>query len=282
MSAAVHPLETAALRRWRRLRAEGRGADADAVLWDALAQEPNLPGVHVALARQRWPGPDYRHWLGWFHGHLKPRLYLEIGVEFGHTLRLARPGTQATGVDPAPRGDPLSGCEAPTRLFPCTSAAFFAGLPADDALATQGFDLAFIDGDHAFDAVLDDFIGAERLAAPGAVLLLHDTVPLTAATAGRERRTGFHTGDGWKIVPCLRALRPDLRVVTLSTAPTGLTVVTGLDPSSTRLRERRQAIRESYAALPPDGVVAEPERVLALGPNDPAWLARWLSAAGAR
>lgn len=282
MSAAVHPLETAALRRWRRLRAEGAVDAADAVLWDALAQEPNLPGVHVALARRRWPGPDYRHWLAWFHEQLAPRLYLEIGVEHGHTLALAAPHTRVIGVDPAPKGEPLRHCAGDARLYRQSSAEFFATVPADSGLAEQGFDLAFVDGDHHFDTVLDDFIGAERLAAPGAVLLLHDTVPLTAETAGREHRTGFHSGDGWKIVPCLRALRPGLHITTLPTAPTGLTVVTGLDPSNTLLSERRAAIRASYAGLPPDAALAAPSRVLALGVSDPGWMARWLRRAGAR
>lgn len=278
----LHPLEVLHLRQWRRLMAVGRREAARDCLLDALAQEPNLPRVHVALARMRWPGPDYQQWLGWFHARLRPRVYLEIGVEHGDTLRLAGTDTLAIGVDPAPKGDPAGRCAGPARLYPQTSASFFAAPPPDSGLRGRGFDLAFIDGDHRFEAVLDDFIGAERLAAPGAVLLLHDTVPLTADTAGREHRTGFHTGDGWKVVPCLRLLRPDLRLVTLPAAPTGLTVVCGLDPSSNRLGERRSAIHEAYAALPPEPVVAAPGRPLALGLNDPAWLARWLDQAGAR
>ena len=85
-------------------------------------------------------------------------------------------------------------------------------------------------------------------------------------------------------MPCLRALRPDLRIVTLPTAPSGLTVVTGLDPSNTLLSERRTAIRESYAGLPPDAALSAPRRaVLALGLNDPESMRRWLAqAAGAR
>ena len=276
MSAPAHPLETSALRRWRRLSAEGATDAAAAVLWDALAQEPNLPGVHVTLARLRWPGPDY-------HQHLQPRVNVELAVEHGHTLAMAGPQTRGIGVDPAPKGDPLSRCAGPARLVRRTSADFFAAVPADSGLTGSGFDLAFIDGDHRFDTVLDDVIGAERLAAPGAVLLLHDTVPLTAATAGREHRTGFHTGDGWKIVPCLRALRPDLHIVTLPTAPSGLTVVTGLDPSNTLLSARRDAIRESYARLPTDAALSAPSRVLALGLNDPDAMRRWLQqAAGGR
>ena len=38
------------------------------------------------------------------------------------------------------------------------------------------------------------------------------------------------SGDVWKVVVWLRRHRPDLRITTLDVAPTGLAVVTGLDP----------------------------------------------------
>jgi hypothetical protein len=56
--------------------------------------------------------------------------------------------------------------------------------------------------------------------------------------------------------------------------------VTGLDPSNTLLGERRAAIRESYARLPPDAALSAPSRVLALGLNDPDAMRRWLRQAG--
>lgn len=76
-----HPLEQPTLKRVRFLRARGQEAQAEAVLWEALAQEPNLATVHLELAQLRWPGPDYLHWLAWLHGELQPRLYVGIGVE---------------------------------------------------------------------------------------------------------------------------------------------------------------------------------------------------------
>ena len=279
---APHPLEEPTLRRFRGLMKRGLTDAARQTLLDALAREPNLPAVHVALARLRWPGPDYLDWLAWFHTHLSPRLYLEIGVEKGTSLALTLPSTRVVGVDPAPIGDPLQHCRGDARLYRQTSADFFAAVPADSGLVPDGFDLAFIDGDHRFETVLDDFIAAERHAPPGAVVLLHDTLPLNALTAARERRTGFYTGDGWKIVPCLRALRPDLRIMTLPTAPTGLTVITGLDPESAALRERLPDILQTYEALPPDQAVAAPQAVFALGQNDPRWVTAWLLQARGR
>lgn len=275
---ARHPLEVTALGQYHRHLFQGEPQAAVACLWEALAQERNLPGVHVALARHRWPGPDYRFWLAWFHAQLLPRCYLEIGVEKGDSLALASPSSRVIGIDPAPVGDPVCRCQGNGRVFRMTSATFFASVPADSGLE-HGFDLAFIDGDHRFESVLDDFIAVERLAAPGAVVLIHDTVPLTAATASRSRHTGFYTADGWKIVPCLKGLRPDLKIVTVPASPTGLTVVTGLDPGNRLLRERLPWIRQAYDVLPAEQALRAPERMFSLGLNDPLWMADWLQAA---
>lgn len=277
----AHPLEQPTLLRFRRLMAGGDRGQAEAVLRQALVLEPNLPLVHVALAALRWPGPGYRDWLAWLHRHLQPALYVEIGVDKGESLALAQAPTQAIGIDPAPVGDPLSRCTARTQLYPQSSEDFFRAPPAGCFLHGQGFNLAFVDGDHRFQSVLDDFIRLEPWAAPGALLVLHDTLPLTALTASPARQSGFYTGDGWKIVPCLRGLRPELRMVTLPVAPTGLTLVTGLDPTSTRLRERREDILATYAALAADRHVERPEFAAhPLGHNDYGWVMRWLRGSG--
>lgn len=275
-----HPLQQPTLARFRLLLAQGQSERAEAVLRQALAQEPNLPRVHLALARLRWPGPDYRHWLAWLHRHLQPRLYIEIGVEKGESLALARASSRVIGIDPSPVGDLLSRLPAHVRVYPQSSAEFF-GSPPRDAGLQAGFDLAFVDGDHRFESVLDDLIGLEAWAAPGALVVIHDTLPLTSLTAAHERRSGFYTGDGWKIVPCLRALRPDLQVVTLPVAPTGLTLVAGLTPGSQLLRERREPIVQTYSRMDASRVVERPESAMgSLGVNDERWVTHWLHAAG--
>jgi hypothetical protein len=42
-------------------------------------------------------------------------------------------------------------------------------------------------------------------------------------------------GDVWKVVLVLKRYRPDLKIRAFDSAPTGLVVVTGLDPASTAL-----------------------------------------------
>jgi len=186
------------------------------------------------MARATLPGDDYLAHLARFHETLAPRVYLEIGVDAGRTLTLARPPTLALGVDPtAKEGRPFA---APTRLFPVESDVFFASGQAAEALAGRTVDLAFVDGLHLFEQALRDFIHVERHASSGAVVLFHDCLPLTPATASRNRTTGFWSGDVWKIIPILRRLRPDLTVFLIPAYPTGLLAVTGLDPAS-RARE---------------------------------------------
>ena len=53
-----------------------------------------------------------------------------------------------------------------------TSAAFFADY---HARGLSAIDLAFIDGNHAFDDVRQDFVSALRHARKNAYILLHDT-----------------------------------------------------------------------------------------------------------
>lgn len=278
----AHPLDTQTMRSARRFIARGQFDEAEAVIGHALVQEPNLPATHVALAKLRWPGMDYLEWLGWFHSVLSPGLYVEIGVERGNSFAQVRPGTQVVGIDPAPQAQPQARCAGPVQLFSQTSAEFFTAMPENCYLQNRGFDLAFIDGDHRFEAVLADFMALEKWAAPEAVVLIHDTIPLTSATSTSQRKTGFYSGDAWKIVPCLRSLRPDLHLVTLPAAPTGLTVVTGLNPASRTLQERLPSVRAAYASLSSAHIVSMPAAFLALGSNDRDWMSNWLRQARAQ
>ncbi len=222
--AAIH------LARAEGLREAGRAEAAREAYLAALAHEPNLVAAHVGLAALRFPGPNYLARLAEIHRLLAPALYLEIGVAWGMSLAQARSPTVAIGVDPEPR--PQVPLAAEVHIFNETSDSFFAREGGRPITGGRPIDLAFIDGLHLFEQALRDFINVERYCAPGSTVLLHDTLPLDEPTQRRTLDTAFHSGDVWKLVVCLRHYRPDLEIVTLPAAPTGLTLVRRLDPSS--------------------------------------------------
>ena len=219
------------LARGKAYRLLGDTSAAEAEFISTLANgEDSAEEAHAGLAALRLPGEDYLCWLAKLHTALRPRLYLEIGVEKGHSLALAKPPTYAIGVDPAPCLE--VSLEAKTRIFRETSDAFFSHAELADRLDGQAPDLAFIDGFHLFEQVLKDFMHVEGCSSRHSVVLIHDTIPLDEPTQRRTQSTRFYTGDVWKAVLCLKRYRPELEIITIATPPTGLTVVTGLDPSS--------------------------------------------------
>ena len=181
--------------------------------------------AHDLAAARAFPGPDYREVLGWLHEDLHPATYVEIGIHSGCSLAAARPQTLAVGSDPEPRveaGSPRTG-----RIFPLASSEFFALHDLGEILGGMAVDFAFIDGCHLFEQVLEDLWNLEGYAAPGGVIAIHDTIPLDAETSARTRTTEFYTGDVWKVLPFLQQYRPELETVTVTTAPTGLTLLRG-------------------------------------------------------
>jgi hypothetical protein len=228
----------------QRLLAGGHPGAAIAACREALRIEPDLLPAHICMARARLPGDDFLTHLSRFHELLRPAVYLEIGVDAGRTLCLARRPTLAIGVDPeAPAGGAFA---TETRLVALESDAFFASGRADAELSGRAVELAFIDGLHHFEQALRDLAHVEGRSRRDSVVLLHDCLPLDAATASRERRTGFWSGDVWKILPILAEHRPDLDVFVIPAYPTGLAVVTRLDPGSRVLEERAAKIEAEW------------------------------------
>ncbi|RYZ06888.1 MAG: hypothetical protein EOO73_13940 [Myxococcales bacterium] len=229
---------------------EGDTAEAIALLVGTLERFPDFPGAAGMLAALRFPGPTYRDVLARVHELLRPRSYLEIGVETGATLALAKHAERVIGVDPEDAKLRRELLPSHARVFQQTSDAFFASTSRAEALGEHPLELAFIDGMHLFEHALRDFINVEAWCAPGSTILLHDCVPLLPPTASRERRTKFWVGDVWKVVSILRERRPELRVRIVATAPSGLCVVRGLDPKSTVLRDQLGEIVERYRDYP--------------------------------
>lgn len=225
-------------------------ATAEAFLRAAIDEVPDHLDAKLRLAHLRMPGPGYYELLDRLHDLVRPTRYLEIGMGDGSSMALARPGTRCVGVDPVPRlCTPVA---AEVHVLPQRSEEFFA---RDDLAELFGHgrpELIFIDGLHTFPAVLADLAGAERIARPDTVVVLHDTLPLDEPTQRPDRAEAFYTGDVWKLLPCLAAERPDLDVFTVATAPSGLTFVTGLDAANPALTERHAELVATYGSLPYD------------------------------
>ena len=217
-------------------RVLGDGGKSASEYRAALTFDDDLVQAQMGLAKLRMPGDHYLVWLQRLHTAIVPETYLEIGTARGQSLSYARPPTRAVAVDPEPKiNAPL---KVETHLFCETSDVFFAERRLAPLLNDQPLALAFIDGLHIFQQSLKDFMHVESLCGPRSVVLIHDTIPLDELTQRPDRQRKFYTGDVWKTVLCLKHYRPDLDIFTIATPPTGLTVVTGLDPTSHILTDR--------------------------------------------
>lgn len=201
------------------------------------------------------------------HEHLRPRSYMEIGVRHGASLVLAT--CPAVGVDPDP--DILCELPATTRLVRTGSDDFFAD--GTDPILKDPPDLILIDGLHLFEQALRDFMHAEKHAHPDTLVIIDDVLPNHPIQASRERQSIVWTGDIWKLTGILAQYRPDLTLRLLDTAPTGLLLVSGLDPASRVLWDAYNPIVRSVfsdgeipgpsvlsrrdAAYPSDELIAE-------------------------
>jgi methyltransferase family protein len=254
---------------------QGDGAGAVAALARLVELYPDYPGTHATLAALLMPGPSYRDVLRAIHAALRPRTYLELGVAAGATLSLATGAEIAVGVDPveAPLEHVLP---AGARVVRATSAAFFAEQRRADVFGSTPVELTFVDGLHEFETALDDFLSAEAWSSAASTIVLHDCVPIARVTARRERATRFWVGDTWKAAWALARYRPELRIRTVLTPPSGLVVVRRLDPSAAA--ERRDFARAKAELAPleyPLGVGEWPAE-LHVVPNTPAGLAEAL------
>ena len=144
--------------------------------WDSTLGVSSSIGAHVCdasqlfechreMARKLLPGPRYLEVLGWIHRLVKPRVYVEIGVHKGASLRLAH--CRSIGIDPKPLiTEPVD-----AEIYEVTSDTFFEGNCSVMA------DLAFIDGLHTFDQALRDFINFEASCTCNSIIMFTTAYP---------------------------------------------------------------------------------------------------------
>lgn len=191
----------------------------------------------------------YIDFLKWLHLTRQPDWYLEIGTYKGASLRHSQARTIA--VDPVIRfREHFASAKSELHCYQMTSDQFFASGAAMRLDAR--IDLAFLDGMHQFEFLLRDFIGTESISNPGGMIVMHDCCPMSLIAAEREWDTSLTrqwTGDVWKIVPILRKYRPDLTIRIVDCPPSGLVLVTGLDPANTALQGNYDRILTEFSPL---------------------------------
>ena len=184
-------------------------------------QEPHPDASVEAMVGSR----PYLDALRDLHAIVQPRMYLEIGVRRGASLKLA--ACRAIAVDPDPHPN-LEVREVDTRLYRCTSDDFFFFYGAD--AFDRPVDLAFIDGMHVAENVYRDFMNVERVMNPDGIIVIDDVFPNHPLQASRTRQSRVWTGDVWRFAERLAERRTDLRLTWLNAAPSGLLVVAKLKP----------------------------------------------------
>lgn len=198
-------------------------------------------------------GQRYERFLDGLHQNILFDWYMEIGCRTGRTFAPVRSKTIA--VDPFFRAEGNIIASKPAlHVFQATSDDFYAS----GFLKKNGIKLSFsfLDGMHLFEYLLRDFIGAEAHSLPDGVIALHDCCPYGNGMTSRDlndRPRGAWTGDVWKLIPILQTWRPDLTITVLDCKPTGLVLISGLDPKSTVLKRKYDEILASFNDTDLDG-----------------------------
>lgn len=200
-------------------------------------------------------GLDYLVFLSKVHATCSPGTYLEIGTGSGDSLVIASCPSIAIDSNFLISADVL-GKKPMCLMFQGASDSFFASHCPKNIFG-KPIDFAFLDGPHFFEILLRDLINTERECAPNSMIAIHDCVPTDVYIADRNddparrleagSKPTWWTGDVWKIIPILKRWRPDLTVDCLDCEPTGLGLVTNLDPGSEVLLKNYEAIVEEFS-----------------------------------
>lgn len=177
------------------------------------------------------------------HDWLRPRFYLEIGVQSGKSLSIA--SCPSVGIDPMPM---LTHELSPqSEVVRASSDQFFSRM--SHIVPSSDFDLSFVDGMHLFEYVLRDFINIEKLSHKGTVVVVDDIFPGHEIQARRERATSAWTGDVWKFFDILKKYRKDLHLLPVNAYPTGLLIIFGLDHTNDELPTNYDRIVNQYRSV---------------------------------
>ena len=183
-------------------------------------------------------GIDYLDFIRLLHEKLSPRGYLEIGTLSGLTLTEAKCKSIAIDVKFQLDRD-VVGEKPACLLYQMTSDDFFSDVDIDSLGVS--LDLIFLDGMHHYEFLLRDFCNAERRCSPSSIIIIHDCLPTDTHIARRTQDDMtlasdssfpfWWAGDVWKAVYMLLEERPDLKIEFLDLPPTGIVVISNVNPN---------------------------------------------------
>ncbi|MFM2365572.1 MAG: hypothetical protein RIR95_179 [Pseudomonadota bacterium] len=194
----------------------------------------------------RAAGQQYTRFLDQLHSERLFNWYMEVGCRTGRTFAAVRSKTIA--VDPFFLTENNIIYSKPAlHVFQTKSDDFFES----GFLKKLGIKLSFsfLDGMHLFEYLLRDFMHTEANSAADSVIALHDCCPASNEMTTRDLDNlpkRAWTGDVWKLIPILQEYRPKLKITVLDCKPTGLVLVSGLDPKNTVLAKNYDAILAKY------------------------------------
>lgn len=159
---------------------------------------------------------DKHEFLKLLHNLVRPEIYLEIGVQYGQSLRLAQFSRVAIGIDPNPQvADPPQNM----KLYEMHSSEFY-----NRELWTENepAGLAFIDGSHLFEDAVDDYDLVLNSTERDSVVVFDDVLPRNETEASRTPNLGVWAGDVWRLHPYLSARHPSTTFILVDVEPTGV------------------------------------------------------------
>jgi predicted O-methyltransferase YrrM len=175
--------------------------------------------VRKVLALAGRKSPAQPNWHEDFIVHLasvmRPHVYLELGLYRCELFNRVAPYAQRSiGVDIAPEAGSFMRRSAATQFIHATSESY-AQTARSEGLA---IDLLFIDANHSYQSVHEDFANYFPIVGEQGIILLHDGFPMS-----RELTAPGYCGDGYRAIAELTAKHDGYEMMTIPVHP-GLTI----------------------------------------------------------
>lgn len=158
----------------------------------------------------------YTEYLKALHHYIKPRHYLEIGVNDGLSFSLADKDISAHGVDTKIK---IQGSSDGHKLYEMTSDEYFA---RELNKKTQ---LSFVDGLHTAKQAFIDFVNCYNSTELHGVIVIDDICPESLFSCQPFRVDSIWHGDVLRIITMITNIYPGIILNIINCWPGGLAVV---------------------------------------------------------